>query len=143
MSFKLRILGGFGLLLLLCMVQVGYLLWTTSRVGAGIEAVFNGPFARVDAARAAKLEFDEAQKLTSTVLAMTAPVDSAETLRAFAAKAGRLMDHLTTLQQAGGERGAGQLGAIAGRLNTWLANSRVLLGERAVEAVPAPHVMER
>ena len=81
MSFKLRILGGFGLLLLLCMVQVGYLLWTTSRVGAGIEAVFNGPFAQVDAARAAKLEFDEAQKLTSTVLAMTAPVDSAETLR--------------------------------------------------------------
>ena len=143
MSFKLRILGGFGLLLLLCMVQVGYLLWTTSRVGAGIEAVFNGPFAQVDAARAAKLEFDEAQKLTSTVLAMTAPVDSAETLRAFAAKAGRLMDHLTTLQQAGGERGAGQLGAIAGRVNTWLANSRVLLGERAVEAVPAPYVMER
>ena len=43
------------------------------------------------------------------MLAMTAPVDSAETLRAFAAKAGRLMDHLTTLQQAGGERGAAEL----------------------------------
>ena len=43
MSFQLRILGGFGLLLLLCIVQVGYLLWTTSRVGAGWRLFSTGP----------------------------------------------------------------------------------------------------
>jgi len=39
MSFKLRVLGSFGLLLLLGLLQAGYLWWTTSRLGAGIEGI--------------------------------------------------------------------------------------------------------
>jgi methyl-accepting chemotaxis protein len=39
MSFKLRILGAFALMLLLGIVQAGYLLWTTSRRAGGIEDV--------------------------------------------------------------------------------------------------------
>jgi methyl-accepting chemotaxis protein len=143
MSFKLRILGGFGLLLLLCMAQVGYLLWTTNRVGAGIEEVFTGPFARVDAARAAKLEFDEAQKLSAGVLAMTAPVDSAESLRNLGAISGRLLAQLKALNEATHGTDGERVEAITRQVNVWLANSRVLLGDKAADKIPAPHVMER
>jgi methyl-accepting chemotaxis protein len=141
MSFKLRILGGFGLLLLLGIVQVGYLLWTTSRLGAGIEDVFTGPFARVDAARGAKIEFHELHGVVSSALAMASLAESKESLKTFNAMSERLTGHLNILRTASKSDDAERVAAITEKVNAWLTNSRVLLGEKAAEKLPSPHVM--
>ncbi len=139
MSFKLRILLGFAILLLIGLLQVGQLLWATNRIGSQVESVFAGPFARADAARAAKADFGVIDALAHEVLAMTAPVDSGATLPVLAAARERLRANLEQL----GPRDDEQVAELAASIETWLGQVSVLLGETPAATIPAPHLLKR
>jgi methyl-accepting chemotaxis protein len=143
MSLKLRIIIGLAVLIAGTLVQIIQNHWSAGSVRQEIGSAYRGPIERSELVRALKADFEDMQRHTADVLAMTAPADSAVTAREFGASEERINRQIAALQAIAGQDNRADIELLATEMKTWISHTRILTGESAAEQIPSPHLMRR
>ena len=126
------------------MVAIGLLTYSgMSRLVASLQEDVVKPVTAVDAARNAAMHMDMANEYLQSVLAMTGPVNTQQSMTAFSELTDRLSNDFAVV---GGSVMSAKMQELLVQAKTaendWVSMSRILLGERPAQSIPAPHRLD-
>ncbi|MEQ8825528.1 MAG: methyl-accepting chemotaxis protein [Filomicrobium sp.] len=142
MSIRRKIALGFGIVVLIGMIQGLYLYRSIDQLSVSVQTVFEGPFTAVDQARDAWGDFRHVQDHVDSIMAMTSAVPSWKSLQEFEKRFNTFNAHLLKLDKAVHSDNAKKLLAVTKKNSAfWKKNAEILLGKEPAQSIPAPHYM--